>query len=1025
MLLWLSHLMLAPFKLATISGLAADHSSIPVAFRRLELPDVAKTLLNIAFQHLYAPGKERESASRLIVRLALREDMQKLDLLNVVMDWCLAELGNGEGDQLNDQYRYVGLLTLVYGLMNSSTSSEVSQCLINVFKACQQIATGTDLVSLAGRRTAPSRKLVVKIIRASMIHALALADMGHEIVNDNIESMVETGVQILLELLADTDTPVRQASSKALATIVLKLDSELAAEIVEAVLACLNENILLEDIRTGQLNAAVELINIDPTRYKKNVNAVNPLRWHGAMLTLSYTLFKRSPPPEQLPPILEALLMGLTFEQRSNVGTSLGVSVRDAACFGIWSLARKYTTQEVNAADLYITIRGVQLASHQCTLQKIATELVLASCLDPSGNLRRGASAALQELIGRHPDTVAAGIPLVQCVDYHAVARRSNAILDVANSVAHLDEIYHTILLYACLDWRGCRAVDAESRRQAAITVHVLFSRAQPQLQANFVRELLAQINDLKLSNVGANATTRHGLLLSLAAVLQAFGEALPTSQNQMSENTLTELSKVVMHFGKVSGTLTGRTTAELILVLEAVAKVISEFAVLGQSLSTTGIWMSDDSALMKALDRCTTASEDTTLAGEVAEANLRVFRLLPADRKAALCASWSPEKIPSKRSTFTCKGRLASIGKIFPLLFETPQTSAYRDKIAHSLLAIVSGDFSVETKVNAMESITVIFGEGQVSDPHCIEAFASALQIGLNDYTVDQRGDIGSLLRIASINAVQACPKGLFDQRVQTLIVQGIARLSAEKLVKVRYMAWICLRGMNIIPMSEKSAQYEHQADVSSFTYYRQLTELLRIPWLRNELLRGLESAIAGGSEDISQTASEALVSSLEDTKPEERAEQVESLIDNLVTQLESLKKKDDREVVPILDTICLVAEQFPSESNNHLVSNKSRLLGLLDDLQTAAADIPRIQSVIRLLSDLSVADEIRVTATDKITRKLLHKWPRVRQTAADAVFHMDETALSTHTDWNSTPSGNKTQVLEARKKLGVGAAT
>lgn len=1020
MLLWLSHLMLAPFKLATISGLSAEHSHIPSFFNNIKLPAIARTLLNLAFQNLYAPGKERESASRLIVRLVLREDMQKLNLSNSVMDWCLTELRSEEDNRLSDQYRYVGLQTLLYGLMNSSTSTEASQRLISVFETCRNISNGTDPASIAGRKTAPSRKLIVKIIRATMVHALALADLGDENVTDRIEGMLEEGVQILLELLADTDTPVRQAASKALANVILKLDGELAAEIIEAVLACLNENILLEDVRTGQLSAAVDLINVDTTRYKKNVNAVNPLRWHGAMLTLSYTLFKRSPPPEQLQTILEALLTGLTFEQRSNVGTSLGVSVRDAACFGVWSLARKYTTKEVNAADLHIT-RRVSSMPAQSTLQKVATELVLASCLDPSGNLRRGASAALQELIGRHPDVITEGIPLVQYVDYHAVARRANAILEVAKSVSELHENYHTNLLFACLDWRGCRAVDAESRRQAATTIYELFLQAQPQLQVDFIKELLTQILDLKSSNVGANAAARHGLLLSLAAVSRACGETLRDSRTSAPLSSIEAISQKMLQFDEVSGMLTGRVTADLVLVLEAVAKVIGEFANLSSCLDSDQAWTSINSPPMQALERCATASEDSMLAIETAEANFAVFRLLSNERRLALCASWLPEVLPGKKSAITCRGRLASLGKIFSLLSESPETEIYQLRSAQLLASIVSSNVPIEVKINAMESITTILEDHQLSNRRCIESFAGAIQIGLNDYKVDQRGDVGSLLRMASIDAFQICPENLFDRKTTESIIQAIARLSAEKLVKVRYMAWMCLKRLNVVTIGDVAAPYEHQADVSSLEYYRQITEFLNIPWLRNELLRGLESAIAGGSDDISQTASEALIFFLEDMDPVERGRQIKSFIEILLAQLHAVKKREDREVVPVLDTICLIVEQFPLETVDCLTSKKAELFGLVDELQTTVADIPRIQSIIRLLSDVSTMDGFRDAAVDKITRKLLHKWPRVRQSSADAVYAIDDKALSMHTDWNATAAVNKVQVVEARQRLEV----
>lgn len=88
-------------------------------------------------------------------------------------------------------------------------------------------------------------------------------------------------------------------------------------------------------------------------------------------------------------------------------------------------------------------------------LQVLATELVVSSSLDPAGNIRRGSSAALQELIGRHPNTIAEGIKVVQVVDYHAVALRRNAIAKVALESSRLAAPYQAGIMKAMLGWRG------------------------------------------------------------------------------------------------------------------------------------------------------------------------------------------------------------------------------------------------------------------------------------------------------------------------------------------------------------------------------------------------------------------------------------------------------------------------------------------------------------------------------------------------------------------------------------------
>ncbi|KAK4936913.1 hypothetical protein LTR66_015272, partial [Elasticomyces elasticus] len=92
MLLWLSHLMLAPFDLATISLVDSEAEDISLDLMQLELPSVAHTLLKRAFHHLLVPSKDREAASMLIVRLSLRGDMQKLSLPQALVSWTINEL---------------------------------------------------------------------------------------------------------------------------------------------------------------------------------------------------------------------------------------------------------------------------------------------------------------------------------------------------------------------------------------------------------------------------------------------------------------------------------------------------------------------------------------------------------------------------------------------------------------------------------------------------------------------------------------------------------------------------------------------------------------------------------------------------------------------------------------------------------------------------------------------------------------------------------------------------------------------
>lgn len=72
----------------------------------------------------------------------------------------------------------------------------------------------------------------------------------------------------------------------------------------------------------------------------------------------------------------------------------------------------------------------------------------------------------------------------------------------------------------------------------------------------------------------------------------------------------------------------------------------------------------------------------------------------------------------------------------------------------------------------------------------------ASALKTCLNDYTTDQRGDVGSLVRVEAIDAVGLALKYdlLGEQEAMRELVARACGLAGEKLDKVRFRAWAIL---------------------------------------------------------------------------------------------------------------------------------------------------------------------------------------------------------------------------------------
>ena len=530
MLLWLGHLVLTPFDLESVGSVLPEQTcatgNVEEAFLEMDVPEalplIAKRVLAASARYLGVAGKEREAAVTLMIRLALRPDMRKMGLLKALVNWAVLWLQGKTVKQIKEEqsisiYEHLGVLSFLASLVAAADTEVVKPFLLTIFTLLQTIITNQTKVHNEIVSSAMGRKLHVKVMRASTVAVLNVQSTepatGSE---DLFGTVLEDTIGYLLTALADKDTPVRYAASKALSVITVKLDPAMAAEVCEAVIASLEENVLWHDVVESSNGATPSSPTLESGNKKRDLSSVDSLKWHGLVLTLSHLLFRRCEPPSQLPAVLNALILALGFEQRSSTGYSTGTNIRDAACFGIWSLARRYSIKELAAIDTSTIRASGHYESSLSILQIMANELVVAGCLDPSGNIRRGASAALQELIGRHPDTVNSGINIVQVVDYHAVALRSRAIKEVSVNAAALGSLYWYALLDGLHGWRGIDAPDADSRRQAAEAIGLLSNVKHEGPSGFAIEQILKSLRRLRDREV----EKRHGLLLAATAIV-------------------------------------------------------------------------------------------------------------------------------------------------------------------------------------------------------------------------------------------------------------------------------------------------------------------------------------------------------------------------------------------------------------------------------------------------------------------------------------------------------------------------
>lgn len=817
-LLWLSHLFLAPFDLATISSADVDEEdlpSIPGLRWPASLPGITVRVLPLAIKYLASPGKERDAAKALLVRIAMRKDMQALGVLDALVQWSLQALRPTADDESKTPYYYIGILSFLAGILSaSSDTSDMTRYLDTIFAAVYSTSSSDSSPLTA---SALARKTMIKVIRSITILVLRQQGLSHDRTADT--ELVETTIGYLLDSLADNDTPVRLAASKALGIITLKLDADMASQVVEAVIAALGRNVLWSRPATPSSPRV------------RDLSAVNPLEWHGLMMTLSHLLYRRSPPAENLRDVVDALLLGLGFEQRSSSGGSVGSNVRDAACFGIWALARRYTTGELLAV--------AASKSSSSVLQVLARELVVAGSLDPAGNIRRGSSAALQELIGRHPDCVAEGIRVVQTVDYHAVALRARAIGQVALEATRVHAAYGEALLDALLTWRGIGDPDAAARRAAAGSfgaVNAELARgggAQPWGRLKgAVGTVVARLRGLAMRQV----EERHGLVLALAAVLDSLPDFVAGAVDgaEKAEEFVKEALEAVE---EIMGDCAEKKYRRPELVAEAAGQLVVsslpllQAAVLGLQredislLSGSALVSSEGRTIVDVVSTIDSAggsrrarlqklitiirgnlrewlkrSEEENIA-VAARAGLVLLCFCDPTLREEIIRGWalSVREIPkgsARAGTGASGGYFATLSMAYPITatFEN-QAQAEEDRtlICRTIRERWAGDRDIDTRVAILKSLTGT----EVLRQNAIELLV-VVEEGLDDYTTNARGDVGSLVRLQAIRATRSVWQALKDQDQKkqglseevTKLLPRILRLAAEKLDRVRVEA-------------------------------------------------------------------------------------------------------------------------------------------------------------------------------------------------------------------------------------------
>ncbi|TNJ30496.1 Tubulin specific chaperone D [Giardia muris] len=226
-------------------------------------------------------------------------------------------------------------------------------------------------------------------------------------------------VTSLLTGLQDDDTGIRLASAKGFALVVGRLPFLFANELVE------------------------ELLHLFSP-------AESPETWHGAGMALGEIIRCGLLMPERISQVSKVVAEALRFERQKS-----GVIVRDTACFIVWSLSRAYhTCQEL-----------------MLEASTIAANILVVALFDREVNIRRAAAAAFQELAGRVREPyVPSAIKAAALVDYYALGSKKYSYQTISLQIAELDQQYLDAIVTA-LHTRYVIHLDGSIRTLAAQTL--------------------------------------------------------------------------------------------------------------------------------------------------------------------------------------------------------------------------------------------------------------------------------------------------------------------------------------------------------------------------------------------------------------------------------------------------------------------------------------------------------------------------------------------------------------------------
>ncbi|OQR90902.1 tubulin-specific chaperone D, partial [Thraustotheca clavata] len=738
LLLWLSILALVPFDLKTIdSSLSGQETSDSIA--------IVSNIITICKTYLHDSGATQQAAALCLARLLSRPDMEQkylITFLAYVKDefaaFCAPQVSDISASKARiRQYRITGIM-LCLSYICKFTPREQHIVLMgdyfsnvmNVIETIQERDADTVVSSTLHRKLStkllqrmgllflPPKVMAWRYARGLRslevnlnVSAPATTSTSNQF-DENDEDFevpeeLEQVVDVLLCGLRDRDTVVRWSAAKGIGRITARLPYEFADDIVQTVL---------------------ELF----------VPSESDTAWHGASLAIAELSRRCVLLPERLPEAVRVIGLALMYDVRRGAH-SIGAHVRDAACYACWSFARAY---EPSLLLPYLT-------------STLAPIMLTVCAFDRELNCRRAASAAFQESVGRQGvANFPHGIDLLTKADYFTLASVTHSYLSVSLSIAKYREYR-----YALIDHLASTKIyhwDVQIRQLASKSLGALCA-LDPAYAVNNV--LPGLLNAAISSQV--DVIVRHGATMALSEVaLQVVG--VPAFINgeciRRIKLVVVEMDKRRLYRGRGGE-----------MIRAAVCRIIDTVSRIGWSLPYLVL-----KKYLATLEECIKhPNEDVRSVAIIAYqkfAERYLIKLLskPGSEPARFVDSIVPKFIsnilpgPKKLlnpNVAARRGFLRVLG-LTPFVMLQPHVSEVVDAFIISAVASMhtNDEQDAESRVAAIQSLAdyVILHRAHVQLEILTRIVDALLTCADKDYSMDERGDVGSWVRKEAMLALE-----------------------------------------------------------------------------------------------------------------------------------------------------------------------------------------------------------------------------------------------------------------------------